>query len=121
MRSVVRVHLSPFARFLKNRPVHGHAFIGVPGLNRYLLRGCSSAGRAPALQAGGQGFEPPHLHFSFFENSVVGHNVNKVNVSNFNCSAILVIFRERMKLWTTWIACSPKITGPVFGLPIASQ
>jgi hypothetical protein len=24
-------------------------------------RGCSSAGRAPALQAGGQGFEPPHL------------------------------------------------------------
>ena len=23
--------------------------------------GCSSAGRAPALQAGGQGFEPPHL------------------------------------------------------------
>src|SRR5580700_3890993 len=26
------------------------------------MRGCSSAGRAPALQAGGQGFEPPHLH-----------------------------------------------------------
>ena len=25
-------------------------------------RGCSSAGRAPALQAGGQGFESPHLH-----------------------------------------------------------
>ena len=24
--------------------------------------GCSSAGRAPALQAGGQGFESPHLH-----------------------------------------------------------
>ena len=24
--------------------------------------GCSSAGRAPALQAGGQEFEPPHLH-----------------------------------------------------------
>ena len=24
--------------------------------------GCSSAGRAPALQAGGLGFEPPHLH-----------------------------------------------------------
>ena len=23
---------------------------------------CSSAGRAPALQAGGQGFEPPHVH-----------------------------------------------------------
>ena len=26
------------------------------------LRGCSSAGRAPALQAGGQEFDSPHLH-----------------------------------------------------------
>ena len=26
--------------------------------------GCSSAGRAPALQAGGQEFDPPHLHQS---------------------------------------------------------
>ena len=26
--------------------------------------GCSSAGRAPALQAGGQGFDSPHLHQS---------------------------------------------------------
>ena len=26
--------------------------------------GCSSAGRAPALQAGGHGFEPHHLHQS---------------------------------------------------------
>ena len=25
-------------------------------------RGCSSDGRAPALQAGGQGFDSPHLH-----------------------------------------------------------
>ena len=25
-------------------------------------RGCSSAGRAPALQAGGQEFDPPQLH-----------------------------------------------------------
>ena len=28
----------------------------------HLLRGCSSAGRAPALQAGGHGFESHHLH-----------------------------------------------------------
>jgi hypothetical protein len=27
--------------------------------------GCSSAGRAPALQAGGQEFESPHLHHNF--------------------------------------------------------
>ena len=26
------------------------------------IRGCSSVGRAPALHAGGQEFEPPHLH-----------------------------------------------------------
>ena len=26
------------------------------------IRGLSSVGRAPALQAGGQGFEPPSLH-----------------------------------------------------------
>jgi hypothetical protein len=25
-------------------------------------RGCSSAGRAPPLHGGGQGFESPHLH-----------------------------------------------------------
>ena len=24
--------------------------------------GCSSSGRAPALQAGGKEFDPPHLH-----------------------------------------------------------
>ena len=29
------------------------------------LWGCSSAGRAPALQAGGQGFDSLHLHHSF--------------------------------------------------------
>ena len=27
-----------------------------------IKRGCSSAGRAPALQAGGQEFDSPHLH-----------------------------------------------------------
>ena len=27
-----------------------------------LMWGCSSAGRAPALQAGGQEFDSPHLH-----------------------------------------------------------
>ena len=29
---------------------------------RVPIWGCSSAGRAPALQAGGQGFDSPHLH-----------------------------------------------------------
>lgn len=31
-------------------------------------RGCSSAGRAPALQAGGQEFDPPHLHHGTKDN-----------------------------------------------------
>ena len=43
MRSVVRVHLSPFEK-------HKSAW------------GRSSVGRAPALQAGGQEFESLHLH-----------------------------------------------------------
>ena len=29
---------------------------------RLFIRGCSSDGRAPALQAGGQEFDSPHLH-----------------------------------------------------------
>ena len=45
VRSVVRVHKGP--------PLSGTAS---PSW------GCSSAGRAPPLQGGGQGFEPPHLH-----------------------------------------------------------
>jgi hypothetical protein len=28
--------------------------------------GCSSVGRAPALHAGGQEFEPPHLHHQLY-------------------------------------------------------
>ena len=30
--------------------------------SRLKIWGCSSAGRAPALHAGGQEFDPPHLH-----------------------------------------------------------
>ncbi len=32
-----------------------------------MLWGCSSVGRAPALQAGGQEFEPPQLHQLLYE------------------------------------------------------
>ena len=32
--------------------------------------GCSSAGRAPALQAGGQGFDSPHLHHGGLEKRI---------------------------------------------------
>ena len=36
--------------------------------------GCSSAGRAPALQAGGQEFDSPHLHH--------GNNWLPMNIDN---------------------------------------
>ena len=32
---------------------------GKSGISETLIRGCSSAGRAPALHAGGQEFDPP--------------------------------------------------------------
>jgi hypothetical protein len=44
-----------------------------------LFWGCSSAGRAPALQAGGQRFDPAHLHHSsFFTKGRVKHIENYI-------------------------------------------
>ena len=43
---------------------HHLAKVGVAGSNPVFrsIGGLSSAGRAPALHAGGQGFDPPRLH-----------------------------------------------------------
>ena len=48
--------------------------------------GCSSAGRAPALQAGGQEFDSPHLHQPdrqagtlFFENCIEEETKEKIS------------------------------------------
>ena len=43
---------------------HHLAKVGVAGSNPVFrsIWGLSSAGRAPALHAGGQGFDPPRLH-----------------------------------------------------------
>ena len=38
-------------------------------------RGCSSVGRAPALQAGGQGFESLHLHHKGLKNGLIAQVV----------------------------------------------
>ena len=61
MRSVVRVHSSPLAK--ANAKAHRK------GKKQKIQQkmaphpwGCSSVGRAPALQAGGQEFESLHLH-----------------------------------------------------------
>ena len=48
---MVRVHLSPPRNLIKLNTTWG----------------CSSAGRAPALQAGGQEFDSPHLHHEHHE------------------------------------------------------
>src|ERR1700730_9005686 len=74
VRSVVRVHKGPPPlgrdRTL-NRPTScGGTPAGAthPRLCDEQEWGCSSAGRAPPLQGGGQGFESPHLH-QFFPRS----------------------------------------------------
>ena len=51
--------------------------------------GCSSAGRAPALQAGGQEFDSPHLHHNLFLRDKYEWELKKVNKVNtvLNASA----------------------------------
>ena len=46
------------------------------------LWGISSAGRAPALHAGGQGFEPLILHHLYLENWIVKIVYKQVNNEN---------------------------------------
>ena len=41
------------------------------GSGQIFTRGCSSVGRAPALQAGGQEFEPPQLHQLLYEGKLL--------------------------------------------------
>ena len=44
-------------------------------INHNLLWGCSSVGRASALQAGGQEFDSPHLHQSIhFMDAILNEN-----------------------------------------------
>ena len=53
--------------------------------NRYPLDiwGCSSAGRAPALHAGGQEFDPPHLHLDESPNLKGTREKNSDRFSNY--------------------------------------
>ena len=61
---------SPVARWAHNPKVAGSNPAPATNLtiskfelrNSKFYRGCSSVGRAPRLQRGGQGFESPHLH-----------------------------------------------------------
>ena len=65
MRSVVRVYPGP--------PLSRTLYADV-------RRGCSSVGRAPALQAGGQRFDPVQLHHLF-----EGIEVNQLEVEFQYC------------------------------------
>ena len=52
--------------------------------------GCSSAGRAPALQAGGHGFESHHLHQTILKNNPNEVRISSVRISSqsdFTCGA----------------------------------
>ncbi len=57
-------------------------FIFVP-IFRGLVWGYSSVGRAPALQAGGQEFEPPYLHH-FFKNKNDKSSKKICSISSWN-------------------------------------
>ena len=50
--------------------------------------GCSSAGRAPALHAGGHRFEPVHLHHFQIEHW-------RLNIEDFQC--LIFSFQKKLK------------------------
>gem|GEM_PF-4937093 len=56
----------------------------VPQISFLQIRGCSSVGRAPALQAGGHRFESGHLHHPFLDSSTVEHPAVNRRVAGSN-------------------------------------
>jgi hypothetical protein len=55
-----------------------------------MVRGFSSAGRAPALQAGGQRFEPAKLHHIFRLVRKVGNSrISRDEDNSFTVSAVI--------------------------------
>ena len=62
MRAVYLVRLDSELECCSILKALGLQNVGKSGISETLIRGCSSAGRAPALHAGGQEFDPPHLH-----------------------------------------------------------
>ena len=61
VRSVVRIHKGPRPCRHARDGLQSHRRCVAPATCARPNRGCSSAGRAPALQAGGRRFEPGHL------------------------------------------------------------
>jgi len=65
--------------------------------------GCSSAGRAPALQAGGQRFDPAQLHHSFGVEVgglvALSYGENKVCIGSFEPDACSDYIVKRRYVW----------------------
>ena len=65
-----------------------------------LIWGCSSVGRAPALQAGGQGFESLHLHCEsidsrlYLENRISNQYLNLMKIRDKTSEADLMEVRS---------------------------
>ena len=69
-----------------------------------LLWGCSSAGRAPALQAGGQEFEPPQLHHTAIVclYSIILITIQTIRYSRFVNTFLYTVHKlviSSLKLW----------------------
>lgn len=61
--------------------------------------GCSSAGRAPALQAGGQRFDPAQLHHSLGGRRNILREKNKVCIGSFEPDACSDYIVKRRYVW----------------------
>src|SRR5580658_6933642 len=67
-----------------------------PLLECFLQWACSSVGRAPRSQRGGQGFEPPHVHHSKqTKRSTCGVVLRGLELQNIGCVGFAVEFRHR--------------------------
>ena len=63
--------------------------------------GCSSVGRAPALQAGGQGFESLHLHCVYSTHSRCEHRKHSFLGHGITCQCIWIYNRLGMQAFHT--------------------
>ena len=57
-------------------------------------RGCSSVGRAPALQAGGHGFESHHLHQPGRPGRQIGSKLPKYTAKQYKVSLVTFLYKE---------------------------
>ena len=69
---------------------------------RYRARGCSSAGRAPALQAGGHRFDPGQLHHQPLSETVKERQTRSDSSSPLGLGRVGALLRLRFCSLTIW-------------------